>query len=84
MRTLGVMTLAVAVSIVGLSAGQQKAALKGDDRDCQGAKRLSNRDGAGCGRDCEALRDGVEMPPNAPAAKGRGHQAFHRRSPSSS
>jgi uncharacterized protein (TIGR02246 family) len=82
MRTLGVMTLAVAVSIVGLSAGQQKAAPKGDDPGI--GKVRTAYQAAATAQDAAGIAklfapDGVEMPPNAPAAKGRAAiEAFHK------
>ena len=66
---------------VALAAAGIAAQGKDDRGDREGAQRVSDRGRlAGRGRAREALRaDGVEMPPNAPAAKGRAAiEAFHK------
>ena len=81
MRTVGVMTVAVAFAAVAVAAAQ-KAAPKGEDPGIAKARAAyqtaaSAQDGAAIAK--LYAPDGVEMPPNAPAAKGRAAiEAFHK------
>lgn len=81
MRRVGVMLGVFALAVAGVSA-QQKAAASGDDAAI--AKIRTAYNNAIIGQDAAGIAklyapDGVEMPPNAPAAKGRAAiEKFHK------
>jgi uncharacterized protein (TIGR02246 family) len=83
MKTLGVMVTIVVLGVAGLSA-QQKAAKAGSADDAAIAKVRSAYQTAASAQDAAGIAklyttDGIEMPPNAPAAKGRAAiEAYHK------
>jgi uncharacterized protein (TIGR02246 family) len=82
MRTLGVLATVMALAAVGASARQGAAAKGGADAAV--AKIRSAYQAAASTQDGAAMAklyapDGIEMPPNAPAQKGRAAiEAFHK------
>jgi uncharacterized protein (TIGR02246 family) len=81
MRTLGVLAAVIAIVAVGASA-EQRAVAKGDDPAI--AKIRAAYQAASAAQEGAAIAklyapDGIEMPPNAPAAKGRAAiEAYHK------